>query len=168
MPVSILSNSPDLIQIKRAYKFQKVVGLFLMASSIIVFVLVMILHPEKKGKTISLKLFSVIIILLLIGFLIREFYFFYIDRNILLSKSGESFIINNRSFLQTDFHSVLIIEYNGVGTMEKGYNVFVKLVKGKNIPIAIRVSKDDKERVTKVLCKFLNVQKLKKRKWYIK
>ena len=70
--------------------------------------------------------------------------------------------------MQTDFHSVLIIEYNGVGTMVKGYNVFVKLVKGKNIPIAIRVSKDDKERVTKVLCKFLNVQKLKKRKWYIK
>lgn len=167
MPVNILIKSPYLIKIYKSYVFQKIIGLFIMASSIIVFVAFMILQPQRMGKTTSVKAFSILLIISLIFFLIREFYFFVIDKDNLLAKIGNKCQINERNFLLEDICSILIVKYNGIGIMSNGYNIFLKLKSGKNIPISIRVSENDKEKVKNALSIFFNMEKLETKKWLI-
>jgi hypothetical protein len=57
MAVIILDKSPNLIEIKWAYRVQKIIGLTIMSFPIIIFVLKMILQTERMGKTITSKAF---------------------------------------------------------------------------------------------------------------
>ncbi|MFY7653076.1 MAG: hypothetical protein ACOVQE_10245 [Chitinophagaceae bacterium] len=167
MPVIVLESSPNLIEIKRAYQLQKIIGLLVMVLPIMVFVLFMIWQPERMGKTTTSKAFGIILILLLMFFLIREFYFLYIDRNNILNKDGDVIKINQKIFLLQDIDSISIIEYNGIGIMSNGFNVFIKLKNNKSIPIAIRVSEEDAGKVKIALSKFLNIEIVERKKWWI-
>lgn len=167
MPITVIQKCPNLIEIKNAYVFQKSIGLFFVAVPIIIFISFMIMQPERMGKSITVKAFSMTLIIILIFFLVREVYFFYIDRSNILSKNGLTFEINGKFFLIKDIDSILIIEYNGIGIMANGYNVFMRLKGGKNIPISIRISKDDSEKVKNILCQFFNIEKIDRKKWWI-
>ena len=167
MPVTITKKSPHVIKVERAYMVQKLIGLFIMTVSTLTFVLFMLLQPERMGKSQMLKAFSVIVVFFLIFFLVREFYFLYIDKSNCILKIEDRFKINNSDFLLKDIDSLLIIEYNGIGIMSNGYNVFIKLKSRKKVPISIRVSKIDMENIKDALGQFLDIKKIEKKKWWI-
>ena len=100
-------------------------------------------------------------------FLVRECYFLYIDKSNILAKNGDGIKINKRSFLLQDINSISIIEYNGIGIMSNGFNVFIKLKNDKSIPISIRISGDDAKKVKTALTKFLNIEIFEEKKWWI-
>lgn len=167
MSVSIIRESPNTIVIERAYIVQKVLGLLIMAVPILFFIVFMVLQPERMGKSVGMKLFSLIFILFLIMILTREFYFLYIDKSNLIIKDGERFKINKNDYLIDNLSTLLIIEYNGIGVMSNGYNIFIKLKNNKRVPISIRINKIDKEKVVEVLCAFFNINKVEEKKWWI-
>ncbi len=167
MPVKILIKSSDEIQFKKAYAVQKTIGLILISLAILIFVIFMLLHPERMGKSYSLKTFSFALMLFSVLFLVREFYFIYIDRDVIISKNLEDFRINDKVFGISDIESISIIEYVGIGIMENGFNVFIKLKNRKKIPISIRIGQTDMESVRGVLVKFIGIQKVEEKKWWI-
>ncbi len=167
MPVIIIEKLPNLIEIKQAYRFQKVAGFSLMAASIIVFIVSMILQNNLIDKSATNKVFNMVLILLLTFFIVREFYFLCIDRNYVLIKNGNSIKINNRSILIQDLNTISVIEYNGIGIMDNGFNIFLKLRNGKSIPISIRISLNDAEKVKIALTEFLKIEKFEEKKWLI-
>ena len=127
----------------------------------------MVLQTERMGKSASTIVFSIVLILFLMFFLVRECYFLYIDKSNILAKNGDGIKINKRSFLLQDINSISIIEYNGIGIMSNGFNVFIKLKNDKSIPISIRISGDDAKKVKTALTKFLNIEIFEEKKWWI-
>lgn len=167
MPVNILIKSSDMIQFKKVYSFQKIIGLLLMTLAILFFVIFMLLHPERMGKSYSLKTFSFILMFFSILFILREFYFFYIDRDVTINKNLEDFRVNGKVFCISDIDSISIIEYAGIGIMENGFNIFIKLKNRKKIPVSIRIGRADMESVKNELIKFIGIQKIEEKKWWI-
>ncbi len=167
MPVRIIKESQNVIKIGTAYSIQKTIGLFMISVSILLFTLFILFQPERIDKSFTYKIFNIILILVLLLYLVREFYFFYIDKHRTLTKNGEELKVNKLEFLHSDVSSLLIIEYNGIGIMGNGYNLFIKLKNLKRIPISIRVGKDDMERIKSEMKLFFKVEKLEEKKWWI-
>lgn len=167
MSVTILKKSLNLIEIKKGYLVNKIIGLFFISIPIIVFISITLLEPKRFGKTIADKVFCIILILLFLFILIRENYFMSIDKNRKILKIEGSVEINGKLFSILDFFSIYIIEYNGIGIMTNGFNVFLKLKSGKRIPVSIRVDREDMEKVKIELQHFLGIEKIEKKRWWI-
>ena len=167
MSVKIIVHSQNQLELKRAYIFFKIVGLLIIAITILTVLTIMLVHPEKMGQSLAAKSLSATIMLLLSAFLIREFYFFFIDQNRTILIKGNEFTLNNKTFPLTEIHSFLLIEYNGVGIMSNGFNLYLTLKSGKKLPILIRVSEIDVKNVNEQLRSFFKIEKFEKRKWLI-
>jgi hypothetical protein len=167
MSVKIREKSSCLIEICNAYRVVKTIGLLIMTLGIIGGLILMLFNQEQIEKKTSSIIFNATLALLSAAFLTREFYFYHIDKNNSISKTESLVKIDKASFLLQDIQALLIIEYNGIGIMSTGYNLFIKLKNNKRIPIVIRVGLEDVEKVKDALCKFLNVEKIEKKKWLV-
>lgn len=167
MGVRIINESPNVIKIEKAYSIQKVIGIFTLTILILGLVCFILYQPGRLGKSFTHKTFNITVMILLLLYLARAFYFVYIDRTITFYHYGEKFKVNNREFLHAEIDSLLIIEYTSIGIMPNTFNLFIKLKKNKRIPVSINIAKEDVERIKPGLHLFFNIDKSEeKKRWW--
>lgn len=164
----LIDLSTSELIIKKKIRFLNLIGFVFTVLPIVFFITFMIFHPERMGSTLSIKIFSIIVILFLIFYLSRVVFLLVVDKNLVIQKIDDKKIkILNKEYMSTNITSLLVIEYFGFRTMPNGFHIFLKMNNKKKIALVVRLNKEEKENVVDVLKKFLKIDKIEKKNWWI-
>ncbi len=168
MPEIIIDLTTSELRIKKKSRFLNLVGFIFTALPIIFFVAFMAFYPERMGKTISVRIFSIIVISFLLFYLSRVLFLLIVDKDLTILKIGEGkFKIREKEYLHANIVSLLIVEYFGFRTMPNKFHIFLKMSNKFKIALVVRIDKEDMENAVSILKEFLKVEKVEKKFWWV-
>lgn len=165
----LIDVTPLELKIKKKSRFFNFVGFIFTALPIVFFTAFMAFHPERMGRTIGLKIFSIVVISFLLFYLSRVIFLLIVDKDLTIFKvDSQKFNIRNKGeYLNTNISSLLIVEYFGFRTMPNGFHIYLKMNNTTKIALVVRVNKEDMENAVDVLKDFLKVEKIEKKFWWV-